>query len=143
MLKNNPIGARIFEFSDHTTGVVKEHEVGHTTTETFNNKFFSVRSWFKLDGKNIFDVLHDRGLRMTTDLHSKFPYAVYDIAKDGKAFARIESSSMYVHEDEEAQHKVIVPYGRYYYRFWTSSKDFESIFLTIFAISETEQAVVE
>ena len=36
-----------------------------------------------------------------------------------------------------------IPVGRYYYRVWTNSNDFETLFLTIFAISETEQAVVE
>lgn len=143
MLKNNLVGPRLFEFNNHKTGQVSEHEVGHVMTESFNNEFFSMKSWFKLDGKNIFDVLHDRGLRMTTDLISKLPYAVYEVSKDGKAFARIESSSKYVHEDEEQQHKVVVPFGRYYYRIWTDSDDFETIFLTIFAISESEQAVVE
>jgi hypothetical protein len=33
--------------------------------------------------------------------------------------------------------------GRYYYRIWTDTDDLETLFLTVFAISETEQAVVE
>ena len=59
------------------------------------------------------------------------------------AFARIETSGKYVHEDEAAQHKVNVPVGKFYYRVWTNSDDMETLFLTIFAISETEQTVVE
>jgi len=143
MLKNNPVGARRFEFSNHRTGAVTEHEVGHTTTVTYNNEFFSEKSWFKFDGRNIWDVLHERGLRMKTDLHSRFPYVLYDVTKDGEAFARIETSSAYLYEEEEAKHKVVIPFGSYYYKIWTNSDDLELVFLAVFAISETEQTVVE
>ena len=143
MLKQNLVGARPFEFVDHENGRVTQHEVGHVMTQTYNNEFFSIKSWFKYDGKNIWDVLHGRGLRMTTDLHSKFPYFIYNVSKNGEAFARIESTSMYVHEDEEAEHKLVVPVGRYYYRIWTDSNDYETIFLSVFGISESEQTVVE
>lgn len=143
MLKNNPVGPLIYEFTDHTTGSSEEHEVGHVTTETFNNEFFSVSSWFKFEGRNIWDVLHDKGLRFTTDLRSKFPYVFYDVTRNGAPFARIESSSIYVHEEDEAQHKVVVPYGKYYYRIWTDTRDLETLFLAIFAVSETEQTFVE
>lgn len=143
MTKQALVGARTFEFNNHTTGAVEEHQVGHTTTQSYNDEFFSVSSWFKLDGRNIWEILHERGLRMTTDMRSKFPRLVYNVSKDGGAFAVIETSSKYVHEDEEAQHKITIPVGRYYYRFWSASNDLETLFLTIFAISETEQTVVE
>lgn len=143
MVKQAIVGARVFELNDHTTGSVSEHEVGHTTSQSFNDEFFSMKSWFKYDGENIWDVLHNRGLRMATDLRSKFPVLSYNVAKNGEPFARIETTSMYVHEEDEAQHAVKIPVGRYYYRVWTPSKDLETIFLTVFAISETEQTMVE
>ncbi len=68
---------------------------------------------------------------------------VYNVAKNGSAFARVETCGVYVHEDEEAQHKTTVSSGSMYYRFWTGSDDIEALFLNIFAISESEQAVVE
>ena len=143
MLKNALVGARKFEFTDHTTGVVTEHDVGHTGTLEYGDEFFSMKSSFKFDGKNVWDVVHERGLRIDTSLISKFPYLKYDVTKNGEAFARIESTSVYVHEDEEAQHAVTVPTGNMFYRCWTNSKDFDSLFLTIFAISENTQTVVE
>ena len=143
MKKNAVVGSRVFEFANHVTGSVTEHEVGHTVTESFNNEFFSASSWFKYDVEKIWDVLHGHGLRMVTDMRSRFPYFVYNVSRDGEPFAVIETSSIYVHEDEEAQHKIVIPAGKMYYRFWTSSGDFDLLFLTIFAISETEQAVVE
>ena len=143
MLKNSLVGARVFEFKNHVTGVAKEHEVGHTTTSSMNDEFFSVSSTFKFDGESVWDVLHDKGLRLSTNLLSKFPHLIYDATKDGAPFARIETSGVYVHEEDEAQHKINLPSGRMYYRFWTASADFETLFLTIFAISETEQTMVE
>ena len=143
MVKQAVIGARIFEFVNHTTGAVTEHEVGHTTTQSYNDEFFSAKSWFKFDGENVWDVLHARGLRMTTNLRSSFPNLIYEVSKDGKAFALIETSGKYVHEDEAAEHKINIPVGRYFYRVWTNSGDLETLFLTIFAISETEQTIVE
>ena len=143
MIRQALVGARVFEFNDHTKGTVTEHEVGHTVTQSYNDEFFSVRSRFKFDGKNVWDVLHERGVRITTDLRGKFPNLIYEVSKDGVPFAVIETSGQYVHEDEAAEHKLNIPTGRYYYRFWTSSNDFDTLFLTIFAISETEQTVVE
>ena len=143
MLKQALVGARVFEFTDHTTGTVKQHEVGHTVTQTYNNEFFSAKSWFKVDGANVWDVLHGGGFRLVTSLLSKFPHIVYNLSRGGEAVAVIETTSMYVHEDDEAKHSVVVPTGHRFYRFWTNSQDFDSLFLTMFALSETEQAVVE
>ncbi len=143
MLKNSLIGSKTFEFVDHTTGRVREHTVGHVVTQRYNNEFFSAKSWFKFDEQNIWDILHERGLRMTTDLHSKLPYIAYDISMNGRAFARIETSSIYVHEEDAARHSIAVPYRSYYFRIWTDSNDFDLLFLTVFAISESEQSVVE
>ena len=144
MLKQALVGARPYEFHNHVTGSVKEHAVGHVTTQTYNDEFFSAKCYFKFDGKNIWDLLHEKGIRISTSLASRFPYTVYDVAKNGAPFAHIESTSMYVHEDEEAEHKVKIPVGRMYYRIWSPTEDLDLLFLTVFAISEAaEQAVVE
>lgn len=137
------VGARTFEFNNHITGSVKEHKVGHTITQNYNDGLFSATSWFKFDGENIWKLLHSCGIRIKTNLHSKFPNLIYDVSKDGKPFARIETSGKYVHEDEASEHKINIPVGKYYYRFWTQNSDMDLLFLTIFAISETEQTVVE
>lgn len=143
MTKQALIGACTYEFHNHVNGAVESHAVGHTMTQTYNDEFFSAKSWFKFDGKNIWDVIHERGVRISTGLFSKFPNTVYDVARNGAPFAKVETCGVYVHEDEAAQHKINIPTGHMYYRFWTNSNDFETLFLTIFAISETEQGVVE
>ena len=143
MTKQALIGSREYEFRNALTGEAVTHEVGHVMTQSYNDEFFSAKSWFKFDGKNVWDVIHERGIRISTNLHSKFPHCIYDIAQNGKPFVRVESCGVYVHEEDEAQHKINVPTGSMYYRLWTGSDDFDSVFLTIFAISESEQAVVE
>ncbi|MBQ7064167.1 MAG: DUF3592 domain-containing protein [Firmicutes bacterium] len=143
MEKNSLVGARTFEFVNHTNGSTLQHEVGHVVSQTYNDGFFTMKSWFKFDGENIWELLHERGLRISTNMHSKFPNLIYDVSRDGEAFARIETSGQYVHEDEAEQHKLNIPVGRYYYRIWTDANDFETLFLTVFAISESEQVVVE
>ena len=143
MTKNAAIGDRTFTFTDRTLGRTTEHAVGHTITQSFENDFFSTSSYFKFDGKNIWDLLHEKGVRIKTDLRSQFPKTVFTVSRGGRFFATIETSSKYVHEEDEAQHKVKIPVGRYYYRCWTNERDIDLLFLTVFAISETEQAVVE
>ena len=143
MTKQAVIGARTYSFIDHTTGRTVEHEVGHTVTQTYNDNGWSASSWFKFDGQNVWDLLHARGLRLKTNVRSKFPNVTYEISSSGLPFAVIETSGKYVHEDEAAEHKLNVPVGRFYYRVWTNTRDFEALFLTIFAISETEQMIVE
>lgn len=143
MTKQAMIGARTYSFIDHTTGRTVEHEVGHTVTQTYNDNGWSASSWFKFDGQNVWDLLHARGLRLQTNMRSKFPNVTYEISSGGLPFAVIETSGKYVHEDEAAEHKMNVPIGRFYYRVWTNTRDFETLFLTIFTISETEQMIVE
>jgi hypothetical protein len=143
MTKNSLVGNRIFTFTDRRLGRTSTHEVGHTVTQSFSNEFFSTDSYFKFDGVNIWDVLHDRGIRIATDLRSKFPKAVYTVSLNGRFFATVETSSRYVHEEDEAEHSVKIPVGRYYFRCWTEEDNIELLFLTVFAISETEQAVVD
>ena len=143
MEKNAIVGARHFTFTDHMSGKTAEHEVGHTLTQSFNDELFSAKSSFKFDGENVWDVLHSRGIRIQTSLTSKFPNMVYTIGRNGRFMATVETSGKYVHEEDAAEHKLNIPIGKYYYRVWTNETDLEDLFLTVFAISETEQTVVE
>ena len=64
------------------------------------------------------------------------------VSHDGAPYAQIESAGRYVHEDEAAMHSVNIPTGRHF-RCWTNSNDFETLFLTMFAIAETNQMMTE
>ncbi|MCR5611644.1 MAG: DUF3592 domain-containing protein [Clostridiales bacterium] len=143
MEKNALVRSRHFVFTDHRNSVTEEHEVGHTLTQSFNDELFSAKSSFKFDGRNIWDVLHERGIRIQTNMTSKFPNLVYTIGRNGRFMATVETSGKYVHEEDAAEHNLNIPVGRYYYRVWTNETHLADMFLTVFAISETEQTVVE
>ncbi|MBR3383100.1 MAG: hypothetical protein IKG85_08735 [Clostridia bacterium] len=143
MTKNALVGSRLFTFRNNVKGTSVEHEVGHTVSSEIEGEMFSRKSYFKFDGRNIWDVLHEQGIRIQTGLFSKFPNLTYTISRNGAFIATAETSGQYVHEEDAAQHKVNIPVGRFYYRVWTNESDLDQIFLTIFAISETEQIVVE
>lgn len=143
MTKNALVGSRLFTFTNHVTGESAEHEVGHTVTSSFDNEVFSTSSWFKFDGKNVWDVIHEQGVRINTDVASKFPNLTYVISKNGRYFATAQTSGRFVHEEDAAEHKLNIPVGKYFYRVWTNESDLDLIMLTVFAISETEQTFVE
>ena len=144
MTKQAMVGDRVFTFTDHTTGRSVEHRVGHTVTSGFSDEMFSTTSSFKFDGQNVWDVIHSRGVRISTDLFSGLPKKVtYTLSRGGRFFATVETAGKYVHEEDAEAHAVNIPVGRYYYRVWTRESDWETLFLTIFAISETEQPFVE
>ncbi|MCR5136162.1 MAG: hypothetical protein K6C12_03560, partial [Oscillospiraceae bacterium] len=143
MTKQALVGDRTFTFTNHLTGETKEHQVGHTLTSTYNDEFLSQRSTLKFDGQDIWDLLHARGVRIAADIVSKFPNVTYHVAVNGKFFATIQTCGQWVHEDDAAQHSVNIPMGRYYYRVWTNSDDMDTLFLTVFALSETEQVLAE
>ena len=143
MTKQAMVGDRTFTFTNHVTGETREHAVGHTFTQTYNDEFFSVSSSFKFDGKDIWDLIHGQGVYIKTDLTSKFPKLTYYVAQNGKYLATIETSGQWVHEEDAEQHSVNIPVGRYYYRVWSNTEDLDLLFLIVFAISETEQTMVE
>ncbi|MBO4356276.1 MAG: DUF3592 domain-containing protein [Clostridia bacterium] len=144
MTKNSLVGNRIFTFTNHVTGRTQEHEVGHTVKQEYSGEMFTESSYFKFDGKNIWDCIHEKGIRVSTDLFAKLPKVGYTVSLNGQFFATIETSSKYVHEEDEKEHTVAVPVGKYYYRCWTSEPEqLDLLFLTVFAISETDQTIVE
>ena len=143
MDKNALVSERSFTFRNHQTMVTTEHKVGHTITTGSANFMWDNRSWFKFDGKNVWDVIHEKGIRIETSLLSSFPNLVYTVSRYGTFIATIETSGKMVHEEDAAKHKINVPLGKYYYRFWTNETAIDDLALTIFAISETEQTMVE
>lgn len=134
MLKFSLFGASPFEFFNHITNKKEEHKVGKTITiEQGGNDFISVmskRSYFKYDGKKIWEYLHDLGIRIDSKLSSNKIGMTYDVSFEGKPLAVIASSS---------------PKGKsfittdLYYDVTCEEQDLDLVFLVAFAIAKTEQ----
>ena len=134
MMKFKLFGASPFEFINHISGKKEEHQVGKTiTVEQNGNGIFdlmSKRSWFKYDGKKIWDYLHDLGIRIDSKLSSNKLGMTYDVSYEGKPIATISSSS---------------PKGKsfittdMYYDITCEEKDLDLVYLVAFSIVKTEQ----
>ena len=139
----NSVMKRTVAFDDRVKGTVTEHEITRPVSVQVNNSAFGTSSSFKVDGENIWDLLHDRGFRLETNVFGQLPNLSYNVAKNGEPFAQFESTGMYVHEEDEAQHKFVLPMGHMFYRCWTNSDDFESLFLLMYTVSENPQLYVD
>lgn len=132
MLKQPLLGAMVFEFINHKTNLNEEHKVGHTITSEQSGLFemFSVKSSFKYDGKNIWDYLHEKGIRIKSSISNKGIGMIYEITFEGKEMAIIESASA-------NGGKIIT--NPYFYNVTTSEEYLDLAFLTTFAIARTDQ----
>lgn len=141
-MKNNFIVVpRKFIFTDMRTQKSVEHSVSHVVTGGVENYgMFSISSYFKLDGVNIWDSLHQKGVLINNGMGDGFAQMAYDVTLNGNFLARAEMTSIYVHEEDE-EGKILKPYNKMFYRIWTDSDDLELVFTTVFAIAETEQIV--
>ena len=134
MIKFSLFGASPFEFFNHITNKKEEHKVGKTiTVQEGGNDFVSImstRSYFKYDGKKIWEYLHDLGIRIDSKPSSSKIGMTYDITFEGKPIATISSSS--------PKGKSILT-TNLYYDVICDEKDLDLVFLVAFSIAKTEQ----
>ena len=134
MTKFSLLGASPFIFVNHITGKSEEHKVGKTiTSEEGGNaliSFLSKRSHFKYDGKNIWDQLHDRGIRIDSKISGSKIGMSYEVTFRGQHLATIASSS--------PKGKSILTTDLYY-DVICEEKDLDLVFLVAFSIATTEQ----
>ena len=133
MTKFSLLGASPFAFVNHITGTTEEHKIGKTiTTEQGGGLigFLSKRSYFKYDGKKIWDHLHDEGVRIDSGISGEKIGMSYDVTFRGQPLARIASSS--------PKGKSILTTDLYYDVF-CEEKDLDLAFLVAFSIARTEQ----
>ena len=134
MMKFSLFGASPFQFTNHMTNKIEEHKIGKTVTIEDNSgglvNLMSKRSYFKYDDKNIWDFLHDKGVRIDSKISGNKIGMTYDIAFEGKELATISSSS--------PKGKSIITFDLYY-DVVCEEKDLDLVFLVAFAIAKTEQ----
>lgn len=133
MLKQPLIGSMQFNFINRITNKEEEHKVGQTITTTQSGMIgaFSTKSHFKFDGKNIWDYLHEKGIRIDSHLIQGKLGMTYDITLEGKEMATITSTT--------PKGKSVIT-SSHYYDVTTSDENLDLAFLVTFAIARTEQA---
>lgn len=135
MLTQPLIGAMQFEFINHLTGKTESHKVGKTlTTETSTNgmtDIFSTKSRFKFDGQNIWDYLHDAGIRIDSALSGNKLGMTYHVTLKGQPLATLSTST--------PKGKSFIT-SAHVYDVTTDESNLDLAFLVTFAIARTDQA---
>ena len=134
MTKRALLGPMQFEFVNHLTHQTTPHKVGHTvTTETSTNgvtDLFSTKSRFKLDGKNIWDLLHEEGIRINSRMSSGKLGMTYDVTLKGQPLATLATAT--------PGGKSILT-SAHCYQVTADEESLDLAFLVTFAIARTEQ----
>lgn len=134
MMKFSLFSAAPYEFFNHVTNKKEEHKVGKTVTVEHGGNdlisFMSKRSYFKYDGKKIWDYLHDLGVRIESNLSSNKIGMTYNISFEGKQIATVSTSS--------PKGKSLITTDMYY-DVDCDEKDLDLVFLVAFSIAKTEQ----
>ena len=145
MTKLNLLGNDTFEFINHLENTSVTHEVGKVTTISNGDSGIlsglTTSSSFKLDGVDIWDYLHDQGIRISTLAFDGRIGFTYNVSQNGYDIGTIETSSKYVHEEDAAQHSILGKLDSVYgcYRIRTNEEDVDLLLLVVFAIARTEQ----
>lgn len=136
MLKFTLFGAAPHEFTNYITNKKEEHKIGKTMTiEQGGNDWISVmstKSYFKYDGKKIWDYLHEKGIRINSTPSGGKLGMTYEVTFEGSPIATIATSS---------------PKGKsfittdLYYDVTCEEKDLDLVFLVAFSIAKTDQTV--
>ena len=129
-----------FDFIDHVNAKTTPHLVGHEESAEYNSLLLDNYYTFTFDGENIWDHLKRNGITVkASKMDGNILWVQYRIYRDGEEIALAKSSSMYVHEEDEAGHgklsKLVPMTG--YYRVWTREQNLDLIFLTLMAFART------
>lgn len=112
-----------FDFVNRVAGSNTPHKVGLTTA---TGDGLIAKSSFKFDGVNVWDVLHQKGIRVEQKLHKTLG-STYTVSLKGVEIGTMESSLKYANQLQMV----------------TASTELDLLFLTAFAILRTEQTVVD
>ena len=134
MLKQPLIGALDFDFVNHLTGTTTSHKVTKTMTTTTSGigfeDIFATKSWFKLDGRKIWDFLHEKGVRINSAMSKGKLGMTYTVTLKNQPLATIATVP------PKGKIPITVPNV---YNVTAEEEDIDLAFLITFAIARTEQ----
>ncbi len=134
VLKQSIFGSQTVDFVNHISNKSEQHKIGAVaTTESSTNgmtNLFSVKSRFKIDGKIIWDHLHEQGVRIDSGKASGKLAMSYQVSLKGNPIATVSMSS--------PKGKSLIGI-RYWLEVITSEENLDLAFLTAYAIIRTEQ----
>ena len=131
MLTQPLIGAYDFDFINHLTNKTESHKVSKTTTVQMDDGGLNTKSWFKLNGENIWDYLHELGIRIDSHMSKDKFGLTYNVTLKGQPMAVITTSS--------PSGKSPITVNNFLDVTVEDDKDLDLAFLVAFASARTEQ----
>jgi len=130
-VKHIPFKGTVFSFTNHRTSRTKEHVAGRLRSTASGNIYHPTpRTWFKLDGRDIWELLRKRGVSTSTEVEVDWPPKVtYTLAQNDSFFGIVESEAV---RDEDGNVKIIS--GGSNYRCWTAWEDLDLLGLIVFTV---------
>lgn len=142
MTKFNPMSAFEFDFIDHEHNKTVRHLIGHTEETDWNSLIIDNNHTFTFDGKDVWKQLRNLGVKIDSRFgQAKGVMPCYTISRNGDELAYVESTSQYVHEEDEEAHKVAgnIPVQGFY-RVRTKEKNLDLLFVILVAIARSGAA---
>ena len=130
-----------YGYVDQRDGRHKTHLIGKTATST-SDAFWVLdnHSTFTVDGKDIWKVLHENGIRIETDMEKlRWHYRIF---RDEVLIAEAVNTNKLVHEEDAEVKKVLsaVPFPGFY-RIRAYDDNLDAVFLVLFAIGRTDMMI--
>ena len=132
MTKFSLFGAAPYQFTNHINNKTEEYKIGKTITTEESGVVgaLSIQSYFKFEGKNIWDYLHEKGIRINSTLSDNKIGMTYEISLEGNHIATIAMST--------PKGKSIITTDKYY-DVICDEKNLDLVFLVAFSIAKTNQ----
>ena len=130
-VKQSIFTASEFKFVNNRTGKEETHKVGKTGTWESSGLFplLSIKSSFKFDDKDIWKLIHEKGIKIESKIAISSIGMEYDIIKEGKVIGSATTA-----------HLGIIP-TPYVYDVLAEDDYLEDVFLIVFAIARTDQVL--
>ena len=128
-----------FNFIDHEHGKTTPHLIGHAEETDWNMLLIDNNYTISFDGKDIWKQLRKLGVSLDARFgEAKGVMPSYTIRKDGEEIAFAETTSQYVHEEDEEKHKIAskVPVQGFY-RVHTREKNLDLLFTILVAMARS------
>ena len=128
-----------FDFIDHEHGKTTPHLIGHPEETDWNMLLIDNNFTVSFDGKDVWKQLRKIGVSLDARMgEAKGVMPSYTIRKDGEELAYAESTSQYVHEEDEEKHKIAskVPVQGFY-RVRTREKNLDLLFTILVAMARS------
>lgn len=131
MTKFNPVGAHTYLFTDHLRHTETEHKVGHVNSA--GGEYTTVSQGFTFDDIEMTEYLDANHISVHYGVGQGVSMA-FDIYMGDKLIAQAQSSSRYMHEDEQEAHPTASKFrlNQFFYTIDGQPSYADVIFLVLF-----------